>query len=1090
MEFQGAIFDVDGVLVNSPHERAWREALTELMGGEWSDIQDATSFTPERFTGEFYQQVMAGLPRLAGARKALKHFGVPDPDRRAGRYAAVKQDRVLKLIEAGQFVAFPDALRFVLAVKAAGIRVAAASSSKNADMLLGRIRMDTFAAEQGLASPLIHPGLTLLGLLDADVSGADLPRGKPDPLIFLTAARDLGEEPAHCFVVEDAPAGIHAAKAGRMAGLGVARLGDEQLLIDAGADLVVNSLDEVSRDALARGRLRRNRVPAARRPRERELPRSAWSLAYDGFDPASEGLRETLCALGNGYFVTRGALPEAHDDGTSYPGTYAAGLYDRLDTTISGRTVENEDLVNLPNWLPLRFRIAGGPWFAMGDPEAAEVLHHHLELDMRRGILTRWLRWKDRDGRRTRLVQHRLVSMKDPHLTGLETVFTAENWSGNLEVWSGIDGRIANRGVERYRDLDGQHLTVHEAGEAADAGGPGGSGPPIVELAAETRQSHVRVAIAARTRVLNDSLVVGAERRLVTEPGFAAHALTLHLDRGRPVAVEKVAALYTSRDRAISEPLTEARKAAQSAPGFADLTARHAEAWTQLWNRFDMQVDSTMDWIERVLHLHIFHLLQTVSPNTADLDVGVPARGWHGEAYRGHIFWDEIFAFPFLNFQRPWLARALLRYRRTRLPEARALAAAAGYRGAMFPWQSGSDGREEAQRLHLNPSSGRWLPDNSHLQRHVNIAIAYNVWEHYSVTGSISDLRFGGAEMLIEIARFWASLATFNADRGRYEIRGVMGPDEYHDAYPDAQRPGIDNNTYTNVMAVWVLRRAMDALAELPPYYRREVIAQLGLESAELKLWRDICAKMLVVFHDDGVLAQFEGYDKLRELDWDGYRAKHGNIRRLDRLLEAQGDNVNRYKASKQADVLMLLFLLSEDELRDLLRDLGYEVTHDQLMRTISYYMDRTTDGSTLSGVVSAWVLARLNPPTSWRSYVDALGSDVFDTQGGTTAEGIHLGAMAGSVDIVLRCFTGLRARGDCLEFDPALPSDIRQLRFSIHYRGHRLKLSVNSHEMSVSARPGRAAPITISVLGQTRVLAPGRRAEFDLAPASHAARH
>lgn len=255
MTFQGAIFDVDGVLVDSPHGRAWRESLQELMDTEWRGIRDRTSYSPDRFTREVYQQVVAGLPRLAGARAALEHFGVPDADRRAGHYAAAKQERVTKLITTGQFTAFADALRFVLAVKTAGIPVAAASSSKNADLLLRQIRLDTFAAEQRLESPFIWPGLTVLGLLDADVSGRDLPRGKPDPLIFLTAAGELGAAPGSCFVVEDAVAGVQAAKAGGMAALAVARIGDVEQLVRGGADLVVSSLDDVSRPALADGRL-------------------------------------------------------------------------------------------------------------------------------------------------------------------------------------------------------------------------------------------------------------------------------------------------------------------------------------------------------------------------------------------------------------------------------------------------------------------------------------------------------------------------------------------------------------------------------------------------------------------------------------------------------------------------------------------------------------------------------------------------------------------------------------------------------------------------------------------------------------------
>ena len=255
MGFQGGIFDVDGVLVDSPHYRAWGEALRELMDNEWAGIRDRTKYSPDRFTESVYQQVLAGLPRLAGARAALEYFGVPDADSRAERYASVKQEHMTRLIRSGQFEAFDDGLRLVLAVKTAGIRVAAASSSKNADLLMDHVRLDTFAAQQHLDNPLVRPGLTLLGLLDADVSGRDLPRGKPDPLIFLTAVEELDADSSRCFVVEDAASGVQAAKAGGMAALGVARLGDEDVLLSARADLVVTTLDDVSREALADGRL-------------------------------------------------------------------------------------------------------------------------------------------------------------------------------------------------------------------------------------------------------------------------------------------------------------------------------------------------------------------------------------------------------------------------------------------------------------------------------------------------------------------------------------------------------------------------------------------------------------------------------------------------------------------------------------------------------------------------------------------------------------------------------------------------------------------------------------------------------------------
>jgi beta-phosphoglucomutase len=260
MGFRGVIFDVDGVLVDSPHEQAWREGLRQLMENDWSDIRSQTSYAPEEFTPEVYQRVMSGKPRYAGAQAALEYFGVPDAERRAREYGDRKQTMIVDLIEAKEFEEYPDALRFVLAVKQDGILVAAASSSKNAGAFLRLVRLDKFAEKEGLSYDFLRPGYTLLDILDADVSGRDFAQGKPHPEIFLTAAKELGLPPGACFVVEDAANGVQAAKAGNMAALGLARAEDEELLEDAGADLVVTSLDEVSLEAIAEGRLERASV--------------------------------------------------------------------------------------------------------------------------------------------------------------------------------------------------------------------------------------------------------------------------------------------------------------------------------------------------------------------------------------------------------------------------------------------------------------------------------------------------------------------------------------------------------------------------------------------------------------------------------------------------------------------------------------------------------------------------------------------------------------------------------------------------------------------------------------------------------------
>jgi alpha,alpha-trehalase len=790
-----------------------------------------------------------------------------------------------------------------------------------------------------------------------------------------------------------------------------------------------------------------------------------WSISFGGYDSRDEPLREALCTVGNGYFATRGCASESTAGGAHYPGTYAAGVYNRLTDQVDGLTAANESLVNLPNWLPLTFRINGGQWF---DIDGAELLTYSQTLDLRRAVLSREFRFRDNDGHISAVNQRRFVAMHLPNVAASETTLTAENWSGAVEFRSAIHGDVENRLVRRYDALSSKHLAVTRQCELSS---------DSLLLEAETVQSLIPVAVAVRSTLWRGDAPLRANYRLVEGAARIGHDIATDLAVGETVTLEKVATVFTGRDTATTDPADEAERHLQWLGRFDELLHGHSVVWAQLWERFGIEIGDNPDEL-RIVRLHLLHLLQTLSPNTAGLDAGTPARGLHGEAYRGHIFWDELFVFPLLNIHLPKVTRALLQYRYRRLPEARRAAREAGYAGAMFPWQSGSDGREESPELHLNPLSGRWNPDPSARAHHSGIAVAYNVWQYYQVSGDVDYLVDYGAEMLIEIARFWVSLARFDTGRERYVIRGVIGPDEFHSGYPADIYGGIDNNAYTNVMAAWVIVRAMEAIELLPLSDRLDLLERLGVGGPELELWDDVSRRMFVPFYD-GVISQFEGYELLTELDWRAYRQRYGNIQRLDRILESEGDNVNNYKASKQADALMLFYLLSSDELRELFDRLGYRFTPDQIPKTIDYYRTRTSHGSTLSAVVHSWVLARGDRDRAMKYFQQVLMSDIADLQGGTTFEGIHLAAMTGSVDLLQRCFTGLEFRADRIVLAPLWPERLGVLAFPFRYRGHRLHLEVNGRRAKVSSDSEQANMVEIECRGRVERLMPGHTVEF-----------
>lgn len=1032
---EAVIFDMDGVVTDTAtlHAEAWRRLFDTVL----ADPRATGAASTEPFdTDADYRRHVDGRAREDGVAAFLAARGVDVPlgtrQDAAGEWTvhglgSRKNEIYLDLLAERGARAFPGTVGLLERLRAGGVPVALVTASRNAEALLT-------AAGLGGAFDVVVDGERAreLGLA-----------GKPDPATFLQAAHELGVPPDRVAVVEDAVSGVQAAARGGF-GLvvGVARAGQRSELEDAGAHLVVEDVAQLDLGAL------------------RADP---WTLVYAGFDPAHEGHREALTTLTNGYLGTRGAAPERGADGVHYPGTYLAGVYNRLVSAVHGRQVEDESLVNAPNWLVLDVATEG-PWWSAGGLTATD---ERRELDLRRGVLTRTAVLTDGAGRRLRLRQRRMVSMARRHVAALETTVVPEGWSGTLRVRCGIDAGVVNSNVTEYAALANRHLRttgVHDAGP----------GRLVVEVT--TAQSQIHIAVAAQLTV--DQAAPDAV--LEHDGDLHWHALELLVTDGTPVTIDKSVAIVSSRDPAIASPLSAVLgELDATSGGFEALLGPHAAAWGRLWERFGVELDAGTQ-TRLVLNLHLFHLLQTLSVHTSELDTGVPARGLHGEGYRGHVFWDELFVLPVLTAHLPQVSRGLLDYRWRRLDAARRAAARAGLPGAMFPWQSGSDGREETPVILFNTRSGRWMADNSHRQRHVGLAVAVNAWAYYQSTGDLTWLTSHGADLVIEVARLFTALATYEPVTDRYHIGGVMGPDEYHDGYPAAPGAGLNDNAYTNVLAAWVCQRAVDVLREVAGHGCDDVNARLGIRSEETAAWQHLSRRMSVPFLRDGVIGQFAGYEDLAELDWGHYRRRYGNIGRLDLILEAEGDTTNRYKVAKQADVLMLAYVLGPDELLGMLDRLGYPATRLTLTRTVDYYLERTAHGSTLSRVVHASVLAGLDPARGWAVFREALAADLDDTQGGTTQEGIHLGAMAGTIDILTRSFAGLRTEGATVVLNPGLPARKHGLRFTMQHRGQRLKIAIDDKSVTVVADVCVTEPqVRLRVGGHERALGAGSVQRF-----------
>ncbi|MFC1751794.1 beta-phosphoglucomutase family hydrolase [Thermoproteota archaeon] len=1034
-KFKGAIFDLDGVVTQTEkvHFKAWKKTFDDYL----KTRSDKNEIKYAEFTYEDdYVPYVDGKPRYQGVKSFLEAkdielpYGDPADNAELETICGIgnKKNVLFKqVIEEEGIETYKSSISLIKDLKKRGLRIGCASSSMNARFILEKTGLITLFE------------VVIDGLVSKEIGL----KGKPDPDIFTVASANLGLSPNDCIMVEDAVSGVQAGRNGNFAlVLGVTRIGDKQILLANGADIVVDDLKEITYETIKKWF-------------DKGLETDSWHLTYHHFEPKEERLREALTTVGNGYFGTRGCFEsEPVNDDIHYPGTYIAGLYNKLTTEVHGKMLTNNDFVNCPNWLLIELSIGDASPIRLLENE---ILDYGQTLNMKDAILSRMVVLKDKLGRITKIETHRIASMKNPHIAAINYTVTPLNYSEKIKIKSTLDGSVINYGVARYRELKSKHL-VPVSTECINGN---------IRLQVQTKHSKITITMTARNEIKCLDKKLAPDKCVEKDCGIIMEVFTCNAKKNIPICLEKIIYIYTSKDQDFKKHEQESRNTLKAIASFDTLVKDHKRAWHKLWDKANYIIGGDR-FSQKVVRLHTYHLLVTASPHNAGIDTGMPARGLHGEAYRGHVFWDEIYILPFYNLHFPEITKALLMYRYNRLDAARQYAKENGYKGAMFPWQTADDGYEETQTVHYNPMSGTWGPDKSLLQRHVSLAIAYNVWEYYYCSNDLKFIDNFGVEIMLEIARFWASIAKYDKKDSRYHISGVMGPDEFHEELPGSKTPGLTDNAYTNIMVAWIMHKTIEMFEHLPEELMKATVSRIGFKFIEIERWKDIVSNMYVGISEDEILEQFQGYFNLDELDWGHYQKKYGNIRRMDRILKKEGDSPDKYKVAKQADVLMLFYLLSPGQVKHILKLMGYFVKneHEFMKKNYDYYVKRTSHGSTLSHVVHAAILKYLNSHKKdmWNWYDNALQSDIYDTQGGTTAEGIHCGVMAGTIDFLVKAFACINLFKNYIRIEPNLPARWTQLCFKMIRKKNWIKFDIKRDKLTVTHLGGTSKPVVIQV--------------------------
>ena len=729
-----------------------------------------------------------------------------------------------------------------------------------------------------------------------------------------------------------------------------------------------------------------------------------WIIEEAGYDPLREGSRGSRFAISNGFLGVRGA--RAIHRGGRWVGTsrtLVAGLFDTPDEEhgIPG-------LIAAPNWLQVRILLEGVPL----THKPRDGKSQHRVLDLRRGLLLTDARLCDADVISVRLRSLHLASLSHRAI-GLQLI-QMEFERGEGEVTLNVAVGVSDSGLlpERIEQGLGVWNTTSSGKSLAMA-------------------TALSLNIDGVDMSPTSSSPLQWSWRWKSRPGQVVCI-------ARTVAVTRGVAGEAHPERDAVDALDVARKL-----GWSGVVAAHDAAWTQRWSCSDVEIEGDPA-AQQAIRFAIYHLNGAANPD--DEHVSIAARALTGDDYRGHVFWDtEIYLLPFYILTWPLAARALLKYRFHTLDGARAKAAELGWRGALYAWESADTGAETCPLHVIGPDRKVVEVKCGRQEQHISADIAYAVWQYWQATADDSFMREAGAEILMETARFWSSRAQPEPD-GHCHIRGVIGPDEYHES--------IDDNAFTNVMARCNIRRALDVAEWLRARWPEQwdnLAARLALTDAELRQWRTVAETIKTGFDPTtGLFEQFAGFFSLDDLDLASYTGRSVPI---DVVLGPE--LTQRSQVVKQADVVALLALLPD------------EFPGDTGAKNFGYYAPRCGHGSSLSRAMHGVVAARLGDTEAAMDYFRLTSAIDLEDNHAAIDGGVHIAALGGIWSMVIFGFAGLSLHADHLALNPHIPAAWQSLCFGLQWRGRHLKMKIARATGSLEVTLDVGEPMTVVVSGK-----------------------
>lgn len=729
-----------------------------------------------------------------------------------------------------------------------------------------------------------------------------------------------------------------------------------------------------------------------------------WTIEQKTYWPDRESFYESIFSLGNGYMGARGFTEEKRSRSKYELCTFIAGVFDYIRPGIT-------DMVNTPNFLHTRLTIDGEPF----GYDSGNIVSYERSLNLKDGTLNKTVVWQDGRGRRTKIESVRFFSMDNVHNAAVRYRIIPVNHSGRIVFETAIDAQVANNPVsdDQLRD-DVNQVELLQAVEK------GTTGDGVAFVKAETRETRCVICEAFTLDGAENGEKIRLQEATCENDGYISKKLELDMRQGNEYVIDKLIAVYTSRDGLGEEINAAAVRSAVEArkTGFEGMLAASREAWLKKWGVADIIIQGD-ERAQLSIRYNIFQLIQGNAENDDRVSIG--ARGiFHGR-YKGCYFWDsEIFMLPFFTYTNPKAARNLLMYRYHTLPGAEENARRQSTEGARYAWMCTIDGMEQCDT---------W--DTGCCEVHITADVAYAINQYCEATGDEEFLTDCGAEIYIKTARFWKSRFTYDRQNDRYNMLFVKGPDEYGGV--------TENNTYTTMMAINNFKLAMDAIALLKgkhPEAWGRLKAKTGFSDSEQDEWKEISGKAVINYDAQRKLyIEDDNFLKLEPLNIEGIKTDHTPL-----YHKISFDRLQRYMVLKQADVILLMALLPES------------FTEEEKKAAWDFYEPITLHDSTLSFGTHALFAARLGLMDKAYDYFNKSSRlDLDDIMHNTGREGVHFASFGATWQAVVNGFGGVVLSSGGIDIAPNLPEKWTLLKFKIFFKGNLIGISISKDGTKVS---------------------------------------